>query len=295
MAFEYAAKSVFGTDVAFIVGELTVEDCHAIEEAGIHHVVIGSTSDISNLVLIRGLTRMNVLAVDLVDLGPVSDLVELQVLRIDGNWHGHISLAALRNLEVFCCSIADRRRSLVSGVLPMAKLRYAQGNFREELWTEFAHCQAMRTLDICPTRQIKNLDWLAGAGQITTLAFGTCPFLSDMRGLQHVPSLKYLKFYCCRKLGKLDALAPLTMLEGLQLDECGNIESLAPLKALTSLQLLSFLCETRILDGKISVLESFSDKLSVRFINHPSYDRLASQFNFDKELFGRLYHRYMDP
>jgi hypothetical protein len=295
MSFERVTESVFGPDVAIIEGELTVEDCRAIEEAGLHHVVIGSTSDISNLVLIRGLTHLDVLAVELVDLGPVSRLVELKFIGIGGNWHGHISLAELRDLEVFGCMIADRRRSSISGVLPTAKLRYVKGNFREELWTEFAHCQAMRTLFIYPTRQIKNLDWLAGTSQITALGFAGCSFLSDIRGLQHVPSLEYLKFESCRKLGRLDALASLAMLKGLQLDECGNIESLTPLKKLASLQLLSFLGDTRILDGKLSVLESFSDKLSVRFINHPSYDRLASQFSFDDNAFAQLYTKYMNP
>jgi hypothetical protein len=284
MPFFRNAKSVYGPDAAIIDGELTVEDCCAIEEAGLHHVMIGGTRDLSNLVRIRGLTRLDVLAVDPVDLGPVSALVELRFLSVGGNWRGHISLAALQKLEVLTGQI-HRPYGKISGIQPTSKLRFASGNFNEKQLQELSRCHDLRTLVVYLTR-FKNLDWLMGASHIQALSFQRCTALSDVSGLRHVPSLKFLQFGDCKKLGKLDALEALTALEVLLLDECGNIESLAPLKNLSSLRILSFIGETKVLDGRISALDFLPKGASVRFMNRLTYDRPASQFSFDQEHFA---------
>jgi hypothetical protein len=293
MPFVRNPESFYGPDAAIVRGELTPDDCRAIEAAGLHHVVIGSTSDISNLSRIRGLTKLDVLAVDPVDLGPVSTLVSLRHLTVGGNWHGEISLAALPHLEVFGGDM-KRPRASISGVLPESKLRFVQGNFDEKMITALSRCEALQTLAVHDIR-IKDLDWLEGAAQqIRALSFTKCTVLADVGGLRHVPGLKFLKFERCRKLGRLDAIEVLASLELLQLDDCGDIDSLDPLQRCNALRLLTLNGDTRVLDGRISVLAPRADALSVRFVDRPTYDRAAATFAFDDAFFASAHAAYMN-
>jgi hypothetical protein len=271
-----------------------VGNCHAIEEAGLHYVRIVETRDISNLVRIHGLTGLEVYTIEeRVDLGPVSELVELRSLWVNGNWRGHVSLAALRNLEVFGGEVKKCSGGSISGIPPTSKLRYAEGRFDEKQLLELSHCRDLRTFILILNR-LKNLDWLVGASPISCLSFFDAYFLSDMSGLRYIPSLKYLKFQNCKRLGKLDALESLTALEVLLLDDCGDIESLIPLKKLGALRVLSLNGETKVLDGRTSVLDSLPKGASVRFMNRPIYDHPASQFSFDQEYFAQISDKYME-
>jgi len=292
MPFVRNPDSFYGPDAAIVRGELTPQDCHAIEEAGLHHVVIGSTSDISNLSRIRGLTKLDVQAVDPVDLGPVSGLVELRHLSVGGNWHGEISLALLVDLEVFGGDV-KRPRASVTGVLPGSKLRFAQGNFDEKLLTALSRSASLQTLAVHDTR-IKDLGWLEDAAPIRALSFTKCSVLADLGGLRHVPGLKFLKFERCRKLGRLDTIEPLASLELLQLDDCGEIESLDPLRHCGALRLVTLNGDTRVQDGRISVLAPRAETLSVRFVDRPTYDRAAATFGFDEAYFASAYAAYMN-
>jgi hypothetical protein len=291
MPYVRDAASIYGPEAAIVDGDLTVDDCRAINDAGIEHIVIKSAKDISNLQKIDKLSRLDILAVTAVDISSVSELVGLRRLCVGGNWFGRLSLRLLKNLEVFGGSIRHSHGSLQDIALA-TRLRYARGNFSEAQLRELTQCKRLKTLDISLTR-FTTLDWLKDAAGLNALSLTRCSSLACIRGIEHTPNLQFLKFQECRKLKKLQGIEVLAQLKVLLIDDCGTLDSLAPISKCQSIDVLSFLGDTNIADARVSVLDEIDTLKFVRFIDRKHYDRTSTQFNFDLKYFETVFLKYL--
>lgn len=104
--------------------------------------------------------------------------------------------------------------------------------------------------------------------------------LVDISEIEKCKSLKDLELLCCKNITNLESITEPCELRRLALDSMGVIPSLSFLSRMKSLRELTFLGNTLIGDGSLSVLETLNLKYAL-FKNRRCYSHRMEDFDFN--------------
>lgn len=234
-----------------------------------------SGSRVSFLGRLTGLERLTLVDWKLKDPPPIEHLITLQKLELNTPILSRPTdlrnFSDLRELNVSAAETVTGLESCVNlEKLFIARLKFDSlsrlNNLRKLKVAEFSE----------PTfLQIGPVDLPA----LESLVFKAVRDLEDWKGLEGLPLLKTFWLFKVPKVKALDPFKALQKLEWLLLEDCGRIESLEPISTLPRLRQVNIIGNTRIMDGRVSVLLNAPNLREVSFPSRSSYDATEAQIS----------------
>lgn len=130
----------------------------------------------------------------------------------------------------------------------------------------------LRTLSLKDYPRLVSLAGIADLVNLRDLTIGADRRFTDIAPIAGAPWLERLWFGACRGIGSISPLSAVKSLRWLYLDDCGDVESLTPLAHLDALEDVSFVGDTKVLDGKIAMLAELPRLRDSWFQNRRFYD-----------------------
>lgn len=188
-------------------------------------------------------------------------------------------------------SFHDSERALkFFGFNALDSLVEVQGNASGGMLEAFGEIKSLRSLSIskpsCP-----DLSWLRQFN-LRALEIAGGSKLRSLTGLEAQCNMEYFRILATRNFSSLEDVSKCGGIKYFMFDECRSIASLEPIRHLKHLELISFLGDTIVEDGRISVIDDLNVLAHVRFCDRKNYDRKSHMFRFDMNLFyeaGRQY------
>ncbi len=287
MPYVLNSLSVYSPGTAVVWGPLNEEDITRLAKERTKALALNTSmgwdgTGLQSVSKLDFLEALDVLPGETTQVGCLNSMPALKKLFLGSNCAGRVSLSSFPSLTNVAFYDVGRKLKL-KDARDAIKLSNVSGNASQELIDELS--QAPRLSQLCLTSpQFVNLNWLNGF-RLVSLVIQRGTKLVDLSGIETQDSLKFLMLQDCRAIKKIDKIGSCSELRFLMLDECGSIESLSALKSLDNLELLSFIGDSIIEDGKISVLDACKKLRHLRFVDRKAYDKKAEAYSFDQQYF----------
>lgn len=129
----------------------------------------------------------------------------------------------------------------------------------------------LRYLKLHRSRKLKSLTGIEKLKNLRAIEFYSLSQLTDISRFADCPILKIIDIESCKKIGCLPEFKIGNKLRFLAFDNCNEIESLEPIMNCQNLTNL-FFGVTKILDGKIKIIDKLKNLQSVGLQNRKFYD-----------------------
>lgn len=113
---------------------------------------------------------------------------------------------------------------------------------------------------------------------LKSLRLGNLKRLRSLSAIEQLTNLESLEMHACPLVRSIDQVSHLRQLKKLYLIDDGKIESLAPLSKISGLEEVLFYESTNILDGDLSPLTHQRNLLKVSFQNRRHYSHKREDF-----------------
>jgi hypothetical protein len=256
---------------------LTIEDL--VESGRICHLVLNSAHGFNEPTLdfLRQwpISRLDVLARNIVDLGPISRLRHVlagqSVMAVHPSSDGTLDLNGFESLRKLSVpwSLVRNQTDAMAQVTDLFFLNY-QG-------MDLAPLAASKSLTVLRMKhypQIRSLNGLGEFDRLHQLSIHGAAKLTDLSALRDsgtAQTLSELQLETCRKITVLDEIASATRVQFLNLGNCGEIASLKPLSDMSELRRLHLYESTKILDGDLTPLLALPRIEKLRMADRRSY------------------------
>lgn len=274
-----------GLAVASVQGDLTLQDVSQIEELGVARLVMmtpyWSGVGLGHLVECTAISELAVYCYEPgIDISTLSELCRLKQLFVLGLPAGVIRFDGHSDLEALAITLnTGAKLKLSTDTSRLSSLRILEGNFRSDFLGGICELASLQYLTLKGVRE-KSLGFLRGANCVKSLTLSYCSALADIVDVAGLHAIEFLKILSSRHIKNYSAMAELKRANIIALDECGPVQSLEEVGNV-SLQGISFAGSTRIMDGRISVLDGFSALKYVNFMDRKQYDRARCDFPMD--------------
>ena len=226
-------------------------------------------TDVRFLLELPELRGVEIYAWQVRDASVIATLRNLRLVGLECDLRVPIDFGQLPELEV----VKARWNGAIQDVLNNPNLEYLNlSNWPMEDLQRLESMDRLARLALTSRklRSLRGIDALKSLGWLDLYA---CPSLTSLEGIQNCQSMSRLDVSSCRAVHEISEVGELGSLRELELNNNGDLESLEPLRRCQSLERVSFFGTTRILDGKISVLEELPRLKKVVFGRRRHYDR----------------------
>ena len=183
-----------------------------------------------------------------IDLKGLDSLINLKQLNISDEMNCSIEFSAFKKLER-CSILWHKNLKNISTCSTLKEIVIKKINDKDINKV----CEGLRSVESMTLIQprIKNLDFIAEFSSLKSLEIYYSTTLEDITILSGRKSLKRLLLDHCKRVRDYKALASLTEIEYLGINDAGEIPTLSFVKDLKKLKHLSFV-GTNVLDGNLS-------------------------------------------
>lgn len=203
------------------------------------------------------------------DASVVASLHRLQLVGLDCDLRTPIDFGELTELEVVKATWSDA----IESILQNSNLKHVNlTNWPRDDLGAFASMTRLTKLQLT-SRKLRSLRGIGALKLLRWFDLHSCPRLSSVEGIGACKSISRLELTSCKAIRDISEIGELTALRELHLDDNGDVDSLEPLQSCKLLETLSFFGTTRIVDGKISVIQGLPRLRTVRFASRRHYDR----------------------
>lgn len=219
---------------------------------------------------LRKLSGIEVYSYDALDLSVLSLLHDLKLVCLQCEIKSAIDISGLQGIEVVK---ATWKRGLES-ILHCANLKVL--NIVNWPYVDFLHLTEMSKIIrlFVVSRTLTSLKGIESLRELELLDIHRCSKLNSIDDLRHCVNIRHLEISSCNAIVDISPIGSIKKLTELYLDNDGDIASLTPIQQCKYLQYLSFVGSTKIVDGKISVVEGLTDLKALQFIPRRHYDRM---------------------
>lgn len=209
------------------------------------------------------------------DLTPIERLSDtLEDLSVQAAPGAVVDLTAFPRLKCLSSTWRAVRETIAdaSALVQLVALEYDEWNL-----SALAQNRRLAKLVLKPADELRSLTGLASLSHLEHFGVFAAPNLDDLAELTAARSLRHLELQSCASVDALDVVAGLAMLEFLGVSDCGQIRSLAPLSLLEKLEVLHAWGSTRIEDADLSPLARLPKLSEVRMRDRREYQPRPSK------------------
>jgi hypothetical protein len=230
-------------------------------------------TDLEFLKELGELRGIEIYSLDVRDATVIGSLRHLRLVGLECDLRAPIDFTALSKLEVVK---ATWKRAL-EGLLQCSQLKHLNlVNWPGASLRALANMTRLAKLQIT-SRKLSALSPISSFQELEWLDLCACPKLTSLEDVRSCAGLRRLDVTSCKAIRDISPIGSLVLLRELHLDEDGDIESLLPLQACKQLEKLSFFGTTRIVDGRVSVVEALPHLRTLRFAPRRHYDRTRDE------------------
>ena len=225
-------------------------------------------TDIDFVKRLPELTSLQVYTHDIVDISAAAMLSELHTLGLRCKPKSRLDFSKLRKLEV-----ADLIwNKHLDGVLSCQKIKHI--NFSRWPYQDITPLSSMVELEelLLSSTKLTSLDGIERLRRIYWAQLFACPQLQSISALDSTMPIERLDFDSCKRLRDISAVSGLEKLRWFFIDSCSEIESLSPVVGCKNLEYVSFLGNTKIVDGDMEPLTKLPKLQKLRFAGRRNYN-----------------------
>lgn len=245
-----------------------------VRELYLNHARGWSDTTLDFLETVPGLVAFSILDFSIKDIAPIHRLRELRALEVSTYCNTPIDFRQFPKLERCLLYWRHGSDSLFDcGALRWLFLHRYGGASSEP----FAQLAALQELSVANS-ELREVEHLATLTSLTFLGLYELKKLTSLHGIEALRGLQALEVNGCKAIGDIDALATLSHLRRLQLNDDGPIASLSPLRSATDLEEVLFYESTNVTDGDLAPLAELPRLQHISFQNRRHYSHKRERF-----------------
>lgn len=245
-----------------------------VRELYLNHARGWSDTTLDFLETVPGLVAFSILDFSIKDIAPIRRLSALRALEVSTYCDTTIDFRRFPTLERCLLYWRNGSESLFEcGTLRWLFLHRYSGSSSEP----FARLAMLQELSIA-NGDLREIEHLAALTNLTFLGLYQLKKLTSLAGVEALRKLEALEVNGCKAIGHINALATLSHLRRLQLNDDGPIASLKPLRSATDLEEMLFYESTNITDGDLAPLAALPRLQHISFQNRRHYSHKRESF-----------------
>jgi len=245
-----------------------------IRELYLNHARGWSDTTLDFLETVPGLVAFSILDFAIKDIAPIHHLSALRAFEVSTYCKTKIDFRRFPKLERCLLYWRSGSESLFDcGALRWLFLHRYSGSSSEP----FAKLATLRELSVANS-ELREIEHLASLTNLTFLGLYQLKKLTSLGGIEALRQLEALEVNGCKAIGHIEAVATLSHLRRLQLNNDGAIASLRPLRSATDLEEVLFYESTNIADGDLAPLAALPRLQRVSFQNRRHYSHKRESF-----------------
>lgn len=230
-------------------------------------------TDVQFLRQLYDLRGVEIYSPDVRDVSAIASLRNLCVVGLDCDLKVPVELSQLSELRV----VKATWKSALKSVLQCSGLKHLNlTNWPDVDLRSLASMTRLAKLQLT-SRKLVSLRGITAFSALEWVDLHACPKLESIDEIRACAGVSHLEVTSCKGVRDISAIGELGSLRELHLDNDGDIETMIPLQRCKLLERLSFFGDTRVIDGKLSVLEQLPRLTTLVFAPRRHYDRTRSE------------------
>ena len=230
----------------------------------------GDLSFVAELIQLQGIEvyswRVN-------DITPLQNLINIESIGLQCEFTSRVDFSVFNNLVDCYLMWRPKCESLFS----CSSLRTL--NIEKYPYKDFISLNSLNCLERLQITS-KKLEFVKGVEELTELKIldlFDCPKLSSLQGIGNLAAFHTLELENCKKIYDLNAISNLNQLNKIVLNSCGKIKTLSPIESCKNLEEVTFIEDTVIEDGDLTVYNALPSLKKMWFANRKHYSHSREQ------------------
>ncbi|PIE46533.1 MAG: hypothetical protein CSA42_08050 [Gammaproteobacteria bacterium] len=207
------------------------------------------------------------------DIKPIQDLINIESIGLQCEFEEQIDFSVFNNL--IDCHLMWRPKC--ESLFSCTSLKTL--NIDKYPYQDFIGLKSLTLLERLQitSRKLESVKGIEELAELKILDLFNCPKLSSLHGIENLASFHTLELENCKKIDDLNTISNHNQIEKIVLNSCGKIKTLSPIESCKNLKELTFIENTVIEDGNLTLFNRLPNLKKMLFANRKHYSHSCEE------------------